>query len=62
MNAFTEGEEGDGKTVDENGAEDDESDDGLDGDCQEFWLGLRVLSLIRVRQFLNGKGRDEYSA
>jgi len=40
--------------VDENGAEDDKSDDRLDGLCQKFWLGLGVLR--RVRQPVNGKG------
>jgi hypothetical protein len=39
VDAPAEGEEGDRKTVDENRAEDDESDDRLDGLCQEFgWV------------------------
>ena len=62
VNAFTQGEEGDRKTVDENRTEDDESDDRLDGDCQEFGLVLWVLSSVRLRQLINGKGRDEYGA
>lgn len=44
VDAPAEGEEGDRETMDENRAEDDESDDRLDGLCQEFGLGLRITS------------------
>jgi len=60
VNAFAEGEEGDGKAVDENRTEDDKSDDRLNGFCQKFRLGLRIS--LRVRQLVNGEGGDEYSA
>ena len=60
VDAFAEGEEGDGKAVDENRADDDKSDDRLDRLCQEFSLVLGVT--IRVRQLVNGKGGDEYGA
>lgn len=56
VNALAEGEEGDRKAVHENRAEDDKSDDRLNGLCQEFGLGLRVLPLLRVRKLVDGKG------
>lgn len=60
VNAFAEGEKGDGKAMDENGTEDDKSDDRLYGFRQKFRLGLRIS--LRVRQLVNGEGGDEYSA
>jgi hypothetical protein len=60
VDPLAEGEEGDGKAMDENRAEDDESDDRLDGRCQEFGLGLWVGSFRGVRQFFNGQGRNKY--
>ena len=62
VNAFAEGEEGNRKTMDKDGAEDDKGDDGLDGLCKEFGLRLRVGSFRGARQLLNGEGRDEYGA
>ena len=56
VDAFAEGEEGDGKTVDEDGAEDDERDDGLNGLCKELGLRLRVGSFRSAWQLLNGQG------
>ena len=59
VDAPAEGEEGDRQTMDENRAEDDESDDRLDGLCQELGLGLRITS-FGVWQLVNGKCGDEY--
>jgi hypothetical protein len=56
VDAFAEGEEGDRKTMNKDGAEDDESDDRLNGLCKEFGLGLGVGSLRGARQLMDGEG------
>ena len=61
VNASAKREEGDRQAMDENGAEDDESDNRLDGFRQEFGLGFRIAT-FRVRQLVNGKSGNENGA
>lgn len=62
VNAFTEGEEGDRKTMNKDRTEDDKGYNRLNGHRQEFGLGLRIINLRRLWQLLNGQSRDEYCA
>lgn len=58
MDATTEGEEGDGETVNENGGDDHEGDDRLDGAGEDFLLVCWRRRGLRERFGSEGRDKD----